>query len=187
MYDLMFLCFFLEKCRASPGVSDSSSVLSSWVVVVSVYSESCQRSRWFNGHKEKCDELRLSSKSSLQRRRNSASVALVPCRRNDWCSLCELQCSVERVSLSTIVSMLLSPITSLSRFANIGGSLGYGKQEDAHKFMRFAIDTMQSVCLDEYGGEKAVHPSSQETTLIEHTALIQHIFGGRLQSQVDLY
>ncbi|KAK6912454.1 hypothetical protein RJ641_022055 [Dillenia turbinata] len=43
----------------------------------------------------------------------------------------------------------------------------------------FAIDTMQSVCLDEFGGEKAVSPSSQETTLI------QHIFGGHLQSQND--
>lgn len=46
------------------------------------------------------------------------------------------------------------------------------------QYCRFAIDTMQSVCLDEFGGEKAVHPSSQETTLI------QHIFGGHLQSQV---
>ncbi|MED6144856.1 hypothetical protein PIB30_019476 [Stylosanthes scabra] len=40
------------------------------------------------------------------------------------------------------------------------------------------IDAMQSVCLDEFGGEKAVPPKLQETTLI------QHIFGGRLQSEV---
>lgn len=45
---------------------------------------------------------------------------------------------------------------------------------------RFAIDMMQSVCLDEFGGEKAVPPNTQETTLI------QHIFGGHLQSQVML-
>lgn len=45
-------------------------------------------------------------------------------------------------------------------------------------FCRFSIDTMQSVCLDEFGGEKAVPPNLQETTLI------QHIFGGRLQSEV---
>lgn len=43
---------------------------------------------------------------------------------------------------------------------------------------RFAIDTMQSICLDEFGGEKALDLSTQETTLI------QHIFGGHLQSQV---
>lgn len=44
---------------------------------------------------------------------------------------------------------------------------------------RFAIDKMQSACLDEFGGEKALDPSIQETTLI------QHIFGGHLQSQVS--
>ena len=46
-------------------------------------------------------------------------------------------------------------------------------------FFRFAIDKMQSACLDEYGGEKAVDLNMQETTII------QHIFGGRLQSQVS--
>ncbi|KAM7459661.1 hypothetical protein LguiA_036655 [Lonicera macranthoides] len=97
------------------------------------------------------------------------------CRRNDWCFLCEFEIHVERASKSM---QAFSPINILSRLPNIGGNLGYGKQEDAHEFMRFAIDTMQSVCLDEFGGEKAVHPTSQETTLI------QHIFGGHLQSQV---
>ncbi|XP_043709374.1 uncharacterized protein LOC122658462 isoform X2 [Telopea speciosissima] len=97
------------------------------------------------------------------------------CRRNDWCFLCELQTHVERASHNLHP---FSPINILSRLPNIGGNLGYGKQEDAHEFMRFAIDTMQSVCLDEFGGERALHPSSQETTLI------QHIFGGHLQSQV---
>lgn len=97
------------------------------------------------------------------------------CRRNDWCFLCEFQTHVERSSQSLHP---FSPINILSRLPNIGGNLGYGRQEDAHEFMRFAIDTMQSVCLDEFGGEKAVDHSSQETTLI------QHIFGGHLQSQV---
>ncbi|KAG8375360.1 hypothetical protein BUALT_Bualt10G0092000 [Buddleja alternifolia] len=99
----------------------------------------------------------------------------IECQRDDWCFLCEFQTHVERASCS---HHPFSPINILSRLPNIGGNLGYGKQEDAHEFMRFAIDTMQSVCLDEFGGEKAVHPTYQETTLI------QHIFGGRLQSQV---
>lgn len=54
--------------------------------------------------------------------------------------------------------------------------LSYGKSLPS--LCRYAIDTMQSVCLDEFGGERAVHPSAQETTII------QHIFGGHLQSQV---
>lgn len=97
------------------------------------------------------------------------------CRRNEWCFLCELQMHMERASRG---QQPFSPINILSRLPSIGGNLGYGKQEDAHEFMRFAVDTMQSVCLDEHGGEKVIHPKSQETTLI------QHIFGGRLQSQV---
>ncbi|CAL5332035.1 unnamed protein product [Camellia sinensis] len=96
------------------------------------------------------------------------------CRRNDWCFLCEVQTHVERSSES---QHPFSSINILSQLPNIGGDIGYGKQEDAHEFMRFAIDIMQSVCLDEFGGEKALHPSTQETTLI------QHIFGGHLQSQ----
>ncbi|KAL8209903.1 hypothetical protein R6Q57_006635 [Mikania cordata] len=211
--------------------------------VVRYCSESCQISHWKSGHKEKCEEFRLSSKSSLQGWRKSTAVAQVSgtgnstqlkkilfpyfkfvelfnwnsqgfppcglvncgnscfanvvlqclaytrplaayllekghrreCRRNDWCFLCELQAHMERASQS---NHEFSPINILSRLPNIGGNLGYGKQEDAHEFMRFVIDTMQLVCLDEYGGERAVHPSSQETTLI------QHIFGGCLQSQV---
>ncbi|KAJ6828991.1 ubiquitin carboxyl-terminal hydrolase 19-like [Iris pallida] len=96
-------------------------------------------------------------------------------KREGWCFLCELQVHVQRAMRSLEP---FSPVNILSRLPNIGGNLGYGSQEDAHEFMRFAIDTMQSACLDEYGGEKALDPSTQETTLI------QHIFGGHLQSQV---
>ncbi|KAF8658594.1 hypothetical protein HU200_059055 [Digitaria exilis] len=97
-------------------------------------------------------------------------------RHEDWCFLCELQCHIQRASESIHP---FSPMNILSHLPNIGGNLGYGRQEDAHEFMRFAIDKMQSACLDEYGGEKAVDLSTQETTVI------QHIFGGRLQSQVS--
>lgn len=93
----------------------------------------------------------------------------------DWCFLCELQTHIQRVGQS---SQPFSPTNILSRIPNIGGNLGYGSQEDAHEFMRFAIDTMQSICLDEHGGEKYLDPSTQETTVI------QHIFGGHLRSQV---
>ncbi|KAL2897508.1 Ubiquitin carboxyl-terminal hydrolase 19 [Bienertia sinuspersici] len=97
------------------------------------------------------------------------------CRRNGWCFLCELETHLTRASRNP---QPYSPLNILSRLPSIGGNLGYGKQEDAHEFMRFAIDTMQSVCLDEHGGEKLIDPKSQETTLI------QHIFGGQLRSQV---
>ncbi|XP_015972285.1 ubiquitin carboxyl-terminal hydrolase 18 [Arachis duranensis] len=94
---------------------------------------------------------------------------------SDWCFLCEFEAHVERTRSS---SQAFSPTSILSRLSNISGTLGCGSQEDAHEFMRLCIDAMQSVCLDEFGGEKAVPPKLQETTLI------QHIFGGRLQSEV---
>lgn len=57
-------------------------------------------------------------------------------RRNDWCFLCEFQVHVERASHSP---QPFSPINILSRLPSIGGNLGYGKQEDAHEFMRFLL------------------------------------------------
>ncbi|KAF8086077.1 hypothetical protein N665_0635s0008 [Sinapis alba] len=98
------------------------------------------------------------------------------CRRNDWCFFCEFETHLERANISRFP---FSPMNIISRLPNIGGNLGYGRQEDAHELMRFVIDMMQSVCLDEFGGEKVVPPRAQETTLI------QHIFGGLLQSQVQ--
>jgi hypothetical protein len=149
--------------------------------------------------------------------------------------MCELQGHVWRVRQN---QSPFSPIRILSRMQNIGNHLGYGRQEDAHEFMRwafdhevwrqphqiaiihlpqltplnimrktpwtdsrsdceqscspfyhqnlmgtrllsrFAIDSMQSTCLDGFGGENVVDPASQQTTLIHH------IFGGHLQSQV---
>lgn len=53
---------------------------------------------------------------------------------NDWCFLCEFEMHVERTRLS---SQAFSPMNILSRLPNIGGTLGYGRQEDAHEFMRF--------------------------------------------------
>lgn len=199
-------------------------------------STACQSKHWRDGHKQKCQELKLSKKEKASVCDSKSSIkhpllkqVLFPyedfinlfnwedegyspcgllncgnscyanvvlqclsctrpliayllkighdrkCRRNDWCFLCELEAYVKRTRQN---ARPFSPINILSRLPNIGGNLGYGKQEDAHEFMRFAIDTMQSVCLDEYGGEKALHPTSQETTLI------QYIFGGHLKSQV---
>ena len=61
----------------------------------------------------------------------------------------------------------------------LGSALGEGEQEDSHEFMRFAVDTMQKVCLDGVGGEGKVGPRSEETTFIHH------VFGGLLLSKVQ--
>ncbi|KAH8516201.1 hypothetical protein Peur_047516 [Populus x canadensis] len=71
----------------------------------------------------------------------------------------------------------LSPIGILSQLQNIGSQLGNGREEDAHEFLRYAIDAMQSVCLKE-AGVNAVDSIEEEATLIGLT------FGGYLRSKI---
>jgi ubiquitin carboxyl-terminal hydrolase 36/42 len=71
----------------------------------------------------------------------------------------------------------LSPTGILSHLPDIGSSFGPGKQEDAHEFLRYAIDAMQSVCMKE-ARKSGTHRLHEETTLM------QLIFGGYLRSKV---
>ncbi|KAH6807206.1 hypothetical protein C2S51_028314 [Perilla frutescens var. frutescens] len=96
------------------------------------------------------------------------------CGKN-WCLTCELE---------RLVMMLrqnggpLSPINILMYIRNLNTQIGDGSQEDAHEFLRLLVASMQSICLEGYGGEKVVDPRLQDTTFIQHT------FGGCLRSKV---
>ncbi|CAI9296555.1 unnamed protein product [Lactuca saligna] len=57
---------------------------------------------------------------------------------------------------------------------DIQSNLGHGKEENAHEFLRYAIDTLQSASLKEAGKKSS---NSLETTLIGLT------FGGYLRSK----
>ncbi|KAJ4899575.1 Ubiquitin carboxyl-terminal hydrolase 16 [Raphanus sativus] len=72
----------------------------------------------------------------------------------------------------------LSPNGLLSHLQNIGIRLGNGKQEDAHEFLRFVVDTMQSVCI------KASEYDMPKTKKLEDTTLIGLTFGGYLRSKI---
>ncbi|KAJ4827956.1 hypothetical protein Tsubulata_032831 [Turnera subulata] len=69
----------------------------------------------------------------------------------------------------------LSPSGILSKIEKFGSHLGHGNEEDAHEFLRYAVDTMQSVCLKEAG---ALGPLAEETNLVGLT------FGGYLRSKI---
>ncbi|KAJ8532277.1 hypothetical protein K7X08_012200 [Anisodus acutangulus] len=96
------------------------------------------------------------------------------CRR-DWCLMCELE---QHVMMLRESGGPLSPSRILLHMRRINGQIGNGSQEDAHEFLRFLVASMQSICLEAFEGENAVHPRLQETTFIQHT------FGGRLRSKV---
>ncbi|ESQ54867.1 hypothetical protein EUTSA_v10024307mg [Eutrema salsugineum] len=72
----------------------------------------------------------------------------------------------------------LSPNGLLSQLQNNGIYLGNGKQEDAHEFLRFVVDIMQSVCI------KASEYDMQKTRKLEDTTLIGLTFGGYLRSKI---
>ncbi|KAI3758365.1 hypothetical protein L6452_05925 [Arctium lappa] len=96
------------------------------------------------------------------------------CDKRDWCFACEFEGLVLKAKDGTSP---LSPIRILSQIENIGSNLGHGREEDAHEFLRYAIDALQSVCLKE-AGTSASNPLEEETTLIGLT------FGGYLRSKI---
>nr|GMD34969.1 ubiquitin carboxyl-terminal hydrolase 15-like [Ipomoea batatas]GME08601.1 ubiquitin carboxyl-terminal hydrolase 15-like [Ipomoea batatas] len=97
------------------------------------------------------------------------------CCGRDWCLMCELE---QHVMMLRESGEPLSPNRFLLRMQSINSQIGNGSQEDAHEFLRLLVASMQSICLEGLGGEKAIEPRLQETTFI------QHIFGGQLRSKV---
>nr|GEW80069.1 ubiquitin carboxyl-terminal hydrolase 17-like [Tanacetum cinerariifolium] len=96
------------------------------------------------------------------------------CDKKGWCFTCELEGLVMKAKGGYSP---LSPIRLLTHIENIGSHLGHGKEEDAHEFLRYVIDALQSVCIRE-AGRNALNSLEEETTLVGLT------FGGYLRSKV---
>ncbi|KAK4430130.1 Ubiquitin carboxyl-terminal hydrolase 15 [Sesamum alatum] len=93
----------------------------------------------------------------------------------DWCLMCELE---QLVLMLRESGGPLSPMNILMYIRSLNSQIGDGSQEDAHEFLRLLVASMQSICLEGFGGENFVEPRLQETTFI------QHMFGGCLRSKV---
>ncbi|KAF8781125.1 hypothetical protein HU200_001102 [Digitaria exilis] len=96
------------------------------------------------------------------------------CSKREWCFMCELEKVMTEGKHGTSP---VSPTGILSHLNEIGTSFGQGREEDAHEFLRYAIDTMQSASMKE-AKKNGVHKLAEETTLV------QLIFGGYLQSKI---
>lgn len=88
--------------------------------------------------------------------------------KEEWCFICEFE---HLISKGREGNTPLSPVRILSKITH----LGHGRQEDAHEFLRYAVDTMQSICIRQAQFED---PVAEETTLIGMT------FGGYLHSKI---
>ncbi|XP_042453973.1 ubiquitin carboxyl-terminal hydrolase 17-like [Zingiber officinale] len=96
------------------------------------------------------------------------------CPKKEWCFTCEL----ERLVMHTKQSESpLSPLGVLSHLHKIGSNFTHGQQQDAHEFLRYAVDVMQSECLKQARAKP-------EGMLAEETTLVQQTFGGYLMSKI---
>ncbi|CAN6217980.1 unnamed protein product [Urochloa humidicola] len=96
------------------------------------------------------------------------------CSKREWCFMCELE---KVMTEGKCGKAPVSPTGILSHLNDIGTSFGQGREEDAHEFLRYAIDTMQSASMKE-AKKNGVHKLAEESTLV------QLIFGGYLQSKI---
>ncbi|KAL9682665.1 hypothetical protein QQ045_014470 [Rhodiola kirilowii] len=96
------------------------------------------------------------------------------CTKRDWCFTCEFENLVLKAKDS---GSPISPVQIISQLPNIGSLLSNGREEDAHEFLRYVVDTMQSVCIKE-AISKVAGTVEEETTLLGLT------FGGYLESKI---
>ncbi|XP_012941592.1 uncharacterized protein LOC101864474 isoform X2 [Aplysia californica] len=95
------------------------------------------------------------------------------CKKKDFCMMCEVQDHI-RTSLDC-GGRSIKPHSMLQKLRCIAKHMKWGRQEDAHEFLRFLVDHLQQSCLH---GETKLDRFSKETTVINQ------IFGGYLRSQV---
>ena len=93
--------------------------------------------------------------------------------KEEFCGLCALEHLTHRV-FSTRESSI-RPLEVVGRLKAIGKQFRPGRQEDAHEFLRYLIESLQKSCLP-------------PATTLEHrsreTSFIHRVFGGYLQSTV---
>ncbi|XP_027368291.1 ubiquitin carboxyl-terminal hydrolase 17-like isoform X2 [Abrus precatorius] len=96
------------------------------------------------------------------------------CANKKWCFTCEFESLILK---SKDTKSPVSPTGIISQLQNIGSQLGNGREEDAHEFLRLAVETMQAVCLMEPG-------ANTSDSIKEETNLMGLTFGGYLQSKI---
>ncbi|KAL3619628.1 ubiquitin-specific protease [Castilleja foliolosa] len=95
--------------------------------------------------------------------------------KKEWCFTCELEALIKKAKEG---NYSLSPARLMTQMQQVASHLGNGREEDAHEFLRYAIEAMQLVCLKDVS-IKAPSSSDEETTLLGLT------FGGYLQSKIQ--
>ncbi|NWW93517.1 UBP36 hydrolase, partial [Rhynochetos jubatus] len=98
------------------------------------------------------------------------------CHQGGFCMLCVMQNHVIQVFANS--GNVIKPLSFVRDLKNIAEHIRFGRQEDAHEFLRYTIDAMQKACLN---GCTKLDRQTQATTLIHQ------IFGGYLQSRSECH
>ncbi|XP_076459651.1 uncharacterized protein LOC143292880 [Babylonia areolata] len=96
------------------------------------------------------------------------------CKQVGFCLMCTMRQHVKTALHHS--GSAFRPNSFLHKLKFIAKHFRYGRQEDAHEFIRLLMDGLQKACLD---GHKKLDRLSKETTVIHQ------IFGGFLRSQVQ--
>ncbi|XP_064637995.1 ubiquitin carboxyl-terminal hydrolase 36-like isoform X2 [Lineus longissimus] len=95
------------------------------------------------------------------------------CKVVGFCMMCELQRHMRRCFEKP--GNAIRPQTILLKLNSIAKHMHWGRQEDAHEFLRYVVDSMQKSALIGYNKLDRI---SKETTVVNK------VFGGFLRSQV---
>ncbi|XP_067164721.1 ubiquitin carboxyl-terminal hydrolase 42-like [Apteryx mantelli] len=95
------------------------------------------------------------------------------CCEQGFCMLCTMETHVKQVLFCS--ASAIEPTAVFSNLRRIGEHFCFGRQEDAHEFLRYTVAAMQTACLN---GSSDLDASSQATMVIHQ------IFGGFLRSRV---
>ncbi|XP_061182057.1 ubiquitin carboxyl-terminal hydrolase 36-like isoform X1 [Saccostrea echinata] len=96
------------------------------------------------------------------------------CKQPGFCMMCELQRHIRRCYENS--GSNIKPQAILQKLKLIAKHMHWGRQEDAHEFLRYVVDSMQRSTLN---GHTKLDKFSKETTVVNQ------IFGGYLRSQVQ--
>uniref|UniRef100_A0A6I8Q583 USP domain-containing protein n=1 Tax=Xenopus tropicalis TaxID=8364 RepID=A0A6I8Q583_XENTR len=88
-----------------------------------------------------------------------------------FCMMCLMQKHIAQVK-SVSGRGAIKPVEVYNALNRIAGHFKQGRQEDAHEFLRYAVDALQQACLTGYD------------SLDRTTTFIHQVFGGYLRSEV---